>query len=225
MGDAVPTPGAPYTPVGQTLDMTTLQMRMYDYNQWIAVNDPGMTKYDYSEVVAGFQANYQAIVQNNAAVAPDQQQVSLVAGIGLAVMLAPAALAGLDLLGVGAVGSTTAEGDGVSGTALARQLGAEGEQAVGITGPKVGIRIPGSNQLRFPDALTNTTLTEVKNVASQGLTQQLRDYLAFSESEGLDLDLYVRGSLSPKGPTYLTQPLADAVQAGRINLKFIPGTF
>jgi hypothetical protein len=120
-----------------------------------------------------------------------------------------------------------AESAEVTGPALARQLGVEGEQAVGITGPKVGVRIPGSNQLRFPDGLDleTNTLSEIKNVGSQGLTQQLKDYVAYSQSNGMSFDLYVRGPLSPQGQTYLTQPLADAVRAGNINLKFIPGTF
>jgi len=45
-----------------------------------------------------------------------------------------------------------------TGTALARQLGQAGEDAVGITGPKTAIEIPGSGQIRIPDALTDTNL-------------------------------------------------------------------
>jgi len=40
---------------------------------------------------------------------------------------------------------------------LARRLGQAGEDALGITGPKTGIRIPGSGRIRFPDQLTGTT--------------------------------------------------------------------
>jgi lipoprotein-anchoring transpeptidase ErfK/SrfK len=112
-----------------------------------------------------------------------------------------------------------------SALARAGRLGREGEAAVGLYGPKVGIRIPGANNMRFPDNLTTTTLTEVKNVASQGLTKQLRDYITVSQSTGRTFDLYVRGPLATGGRTDLTQPLADAIRRGDINLHYIPGTF
>ena len=84
-------------------------------------------------------------------------------------------------------------------------------------GPKTGIRIPGTNQLRFPDALTDTTLTEVKNVAYQSYTQQLRDYATFAAQNWLDFQLWVRPS------TGLSGPLMDAINSGDIILNFIPG--
>jgi hypothetical protein len=69
------------------------------------------------------------------------------------------------------------------------------------------------------------TLTEVKNVGKQSLTRQLKDYLAFSQMNELKFELYMRGPLHPDGETTLTGPLWDAVKAGSINLKLIPGTF
>jgi len=105
-----------------------------------------------------------------------------------------------------------------TGTALARQLGQEGEQAVGITGPKVGIEMP-SGVTRFPDqfdAATNV-LDEVKNVQSQSYTQQLRDYTAFTQQNGGTFNLWVRPS------TQLSGPLQQAINDGLINLKYIPG--
>ena len=83
---------------------------------------------------------------------------------------------------------------GLSSTALARQLGRAGEEAVGITGPKTGIRIPGSDRLRFPDALNleTKTLTEVKNVGSLSYIQQLRDYAAYAQQNKLRFELWVR---------------------------------
>ena len=45
-----------------------------------------------------------------------------------------------------------------------RRLGREGELAAGITGPKSGIMIPGTNTMRYPDELTERVLREVKNV-------------------------------------------------------------
>jgi len=106
---------------------------------------------------------------------------------------------------------------GETATARAARLGAEGEQAVGLFGPKVGIRIPGSNQLRVPDNLTTTTLTEVKNVAYQGYTRQIRDFTTYSQSKGLAFELYIRPS------TRLSANLEAAVRRGEIALIYIPG--
>jgi len=106
---------------------------------------------------------------------------------------------------------------GSAGIARARQLGQAGEEAVGIMGPKVGIRVPGTNQLRFPDALTNTTLTEVKNVGSLSYSQQLRDYATYCQQNGLRYELWVRPS------TRLSGPLLEARDAGQIMIKYIPG--
>lgn len=110
------------------------------------------------------------------------------------------------------------EGAGLTGTALARSLGQAGEDAVGIIGPKVSIEIPGSGQIRIPDALTESTLTEVKNVGSLSYTQQLRDFTTYSQTNRLDFQLYVRPS------TQLSGPLQQAITKGQINLNFIPGT-
>ena len=115
----------------------------------------------------------------------------------------------------------TPEGDVAAaentGTALARQLGQAGEDAVGITGPKTAIEIPGSGQIRIPDALTDTTLTEVKNVGSLSYSQQLRDFTTYSQANGLNFQLWVRPS------SQLSGPLQQAIANGQITLKFIPG--
>ncbi len=105
----------------------------------------------------------------------------------------------------------------LEGTALARQLGLAGEEAVGITGPKVGIRI--GDQLRFPDRFNEFTnvLDEVKNVQYQGFTRQLRDYSTFTQQNGGTFNLWIRPS------TRLSGPLQDAIDSGLINPKFIPG--
>ena len=105
-----------------------------------------------------------------------------------------------------------------TGTALARQLGQAGEDAVGIDqAAKVSIEIPGSGQIRIPDALTDTTLTEVKNVGSLSYTQQLRDFSTYSQANGLNFELYVRPT------TQLSGPLQQAITNGQITLKLIPG--
>jgi Restriction endonuclease fold toxin 7 len=59
-------------------------------------------------------------------------------------------------------------------------------------------------------------LTEVKNVASQSHTQQLRDYAAFASANGLRFDLWVRST------TTLSGPLLDAIEAQTINRRYIP---
>lgn len=77
-----------------------------------------------------------------------------------------------------------------SATARAMRLGREGERAAGITGKKVGVVING--RTRFPDQITTTTIKEVKNVARQGWTRQLRDYADLARSEGMTFELWVR---------------------------------
>jgi hypothetical protein len=151
-----------------------------------------------------------------------RQNANLVGEIGgnIALIVAPEAAAGR-LGTAGRLGETLRIDDiapaAESATARAARLGSEGEQAVGLFGPKVGIRVPGAGNIRFPDNLTTTTLTEVKNVASQGLTKQLRDYITISQKTGRTFDLYVRPS------TYLTPKLEAAIQRGEINLHYIPG--
>jgi hypothetical protein len=111
---------------------------------------------------------------------------------------------------------------GVAGLAPAARsigsIGEAGEEAAGIaTGvPKVAIRIPGSTTIRFPDELTATTLTELKNVVRLSLTQQIQDYLGFAQSTDRTFNLYVRPT------THLTGPLRDAISTGQINLRFLP---
>jgi len=118
--------------------------------------------------------------------------------------------------GVNSAASALRGAGELSGTALARQLGQAGEDAVGITGPKVSIQIPGSGQIRIPDGLNATTLTEVKNVGTLSYTQQLRDFTTYSQANGLDFQLWVRPT------TKLTGPLQQAVANGHITLKLIP---
>jgi len=114
---------------------------------------------------------------------------------------------------------------GESATELARRLGREGEGAVGYIGKKERVTVPGSTHYRISDGITRSTLSEVKNVARQGLTKQLKDYQLIAKDKGLNFDLYVRGPKSPLGQTTLTGPLVDAIDAGAVNLRFIPGTY
>jgi RHS repeat-associated protein len=99
------------------------------------------------------------------------------------------------------------------------EIGAAGEFAAGIdaNAPKVGIQIPGTSTVRYPDRLTATALDEVKNVARLANTQQLQDFLVYSQENNLTFNVWVRPS------TVLTPTVRDLVSSGEINLKYLPG--
>ncbi|MGB7158060.1 MAG: RHS repeat-associated core domain-containing protein, partial [Tepidisphaeraceae bacterium] len=97
------------------------------------------------------------------------------------------------------------------------RLGRAGERMAGIVGPKVGIRGPISGRMRFPDSLTRTLLREIKNVRRQGLTAQIKDYIAIAKREGVDFELFVRST------TRLSIPLQAARAAGDMIIRYIPG--
>lgn len=67
-----------------------------------------------------------------------------------------------------------------------------------------------------PDGLTESTLSEIRNVKKQGLTAQIQDYLTYSQQNDLDFDLYLPPSATPTGP------LQDAFDKGLINRIDIP---
>ena len=101
----------------------------------------------------------------------------------------------------------------LSGTALARSLGQEGEAQIAGAGNTTRIALANGGY-RIPDILDESggVLGEVKNVGRLSYTQQLRDFAAYADANGLQFDLYVRGS------TRLSGPLQDAVDSGSINL-------
>ncbi len=97
------------------------------------------------------------------------------------------------------------------------KVGKAGEDAVRRVvdiGPKVAIRV--GERTRIPDGLTNTVLSEVKNLASVSYTQQLRDFAQHAAENGLRFDLYVRPT------SVLSGPLLEAIGSGAIDLRFIP---
>ena len=113
------------------------------------------------------------------------------------------------------VGGDAAETAG--GALTSGQLGQAGEAAVRGTydiGDKVSINING--QVRIPDGLTDSTVSEVKNVANQSFTQQLRDYLDFAQQTGRSFDLYMTPT------TNISGPLQDVMDSGLINRLDIP---
>ena len=111
--------------------------------------------------------------------------------------------------------------DGVlvhNGTLACHFLGRAGESAADIV--KNSYRIPsvsGRALFRIPDELSWTTrsLVEVKNVAYQHLSSQLRDFLHFSIENRLTMTLRVRPS------TVLSLDLKQAVADGWITLEFL----
>lgn len=109
------------------------------------------------------------------------------------------------------------EGAPIKAGLMIVKVGRAGENAVRAAysiGEKGFFRV--GFRVRFPDGLTATTISEIKNVKSLSYTSQLRDYTDFAKSTGRTFDLYVRPS------TMLSGPLVEAVRAGDISLKFIP---
>lgn len=94
-----------------------------------------------------------------------------------------------------------------------RAAGREGEDAAGIV--KNTRRIPsatGKKPYRIPDELNSEVIGEVKNVKHLEFRSQLRDDLAYAETNGLQFNLYVRQSTTFSGP------LQEMIDAGRINI-------
>jgi RHS repeat-associated protein len=116
--------------------------------------------------------------------------------------------------------SLTAGGEGVGvdaeGDAMAavRQTGMEGENLAGIS-QSAKVRIPsatGTAAYRIPDELTDSTLTEVKNVQSLSYTSQLQDFYRYSVANGLNFQLVVRAG------TTLSTPLESLTYSPGVNL-------
>jgi RHS repeat-associated protein len=130
--------------------------------------------------------------------------------VGGAVLVAEAGVPELKL---------AAEGAGLTGTALARQLGTEGELAANIL--KNTERIPsltGTAAYRIPDILNHEAgiIGEVKNVATLPYTNQLRDFAAYAGQQGYQFQLFVRPT------TILSGPLQMEIENGAIMLQFLP---
>lgn len=96
------------------IDINTHNARLGQWGPWIAANDPTLTKYDYSDVIAGFQAEEQYIVAVNAAAAPELNRVDMVFGGLMALAAAPASIP--------LIASGSATGAAVGGLALAADL-------------------------------------------------------------------------------------------------------
>jgi RHS repeat-associated protein len=178
----------------------------------------------HAVAAAGHWARQHAV--QIAAVAATVAAIVLTAGVlaGVAMAVGSALLAG-DMAGaalaiggmtageIGAVAVDGAAESELSGTALARQLGAEGESLIEGAGNTARIQLPGGGY-RIPDILDEAggVIGEVKNVQSLSFTSQLRDYVGYAQRNGFQFDVYVRGS------TRLSGPLQRAIDNGIINM-------
>jgi hypothetical protein len=111
------------------------------------------------------------------------------------------------------VASVVAAESELSGTALARQLGGEGDSLIEGAGNTTRIQLPDGGY-RIPDILDEAggVIGEVKNLQSLSYTSQLRDYVTYAQRNGFQFDLYVRRG------TQLSGPLEQAIDDGSINL-------
>jgi RHS repeat-associated protein len=123
-------------------------------------------------------------------------------------------------LGTAGTSACAAECDKVSPGAQQsfQAIGKIGETLSGLE--KNTTRIPslsGTANYRIPDGLTNTVLSEVKNVGQLSFTNQLRDFASYAQSNGLNFNLYVRPT------TQLSGPLQQAINEGQVMLKYLNG--
>jgi len=124
---------------------------------------------------------------------------------------------------VGSVGVGVGEA-ALNGPSLARmlavtRLGKLGEIAVRSVYNIGGKRLIAINgRFRIPDGINTVekTISEIKNVASQSYTTQLRDYVAYAKSKGYQFVLYVRPGARLSGP------LRQAETAGDVVIRNIP---
>ena len=139
---------------------------------------------------------------------------------GVATIAATGGIGAVELAGASA-GSVVPAGAEVAQDSMAsiRALGRAGEEAVGITEPKTGIRING--RMRFPDRVTDEVLTEVKNVKRLSYTRQLRDYVAYAQQTGRTVELWIRPSTLEGAGTSISGPLQAAEAAGHIIIRYI----
>ena len=106
----------------------------------------------------------------------------------------------------------------VTPPAVTRALGQAGETGAGII--KNTLRInseTGSAKFRIPDQLLDDKklLSEVKNVAYQSFTNQLKDFSIYAQKQLYTFELFVRQS------TRLSQPLQNAINEGKIVLRYL----
>jgi RHS repeat-associated protein len=97
-------------------------------------------------------------------------------------------------------------GASAAAAAAAAAAGRFGEQAVRNIGPKTVFFVNGVK--RIADGMKGNVISEVKNVAYQALTRQMRDYFSYLEQNpSFRFDLYIRVDPSGRAASQLSQPL------------------
>lgn len=140
-------------------------------------------------------------------------------GVTLAAGGAAVVLAGLATAGVTAAGSTCVAFCSKATEAVQQSpqaLGKIGESLSGLVKNTERIAAPsGGANYRIPDGLDhlNKVISEVKNVANQSFTSQIRDSLNYAQTNGYRFDLYTRPD------TNLSSPLKQVINSGQIILK------
>jgi RHS repeat-associated protein len=124
-------------------------------------------------------------------------------------------LAGLPAGGaaISAVGKIGAAGK------TANQLGRAGEDAVRAAndiGPATEFVVNGRTRIADGINIVANTISEVKNVAYQYYSTQLKDYVAFAQNQGSQFQLFLRN------PNAISPQLRQAVDAGLVKLGVIP---
>ncbi|ALN78613.1 RHS repeat-associated core domain-containing protein [Lysobacter antibioticus] len=99
---------------------------------------------------------------------------------------------------------------------LRGQMGEAAVRARYDIGPRESLTVNGNR--RVPDGINREarTLNEVKNTIYQTYTQQIRDYLQYARSEGLQFNLY-----GPPGQTF-SGPMQTLINRGDINYTPVP---
>jgi len=142
-------------------------------------------------------------------------------------MLAGAAAGALVGAGLGYASEAIVGNMATAGTAAttatqkmenARKLGQQGEKAAKIIKNTERIKsLTNTAKYRIPDALDKSkkVLTEIKNVKSQGLTSQLKDFSLWADEKGYDFILKTRPD------TKISGPLQQYIDSGKIIHMFI----
>ncbi|RXD41301.1 hypothetical protein EIJ57_20935 [Xanthomonas perforans] len=102
-----------------------------------------------------------------------------------------------------------------AGAAMVRvgQAGESAVRAVVDIGSKMAFEVRGTT--RIPDGVTDSVISEVKNVKYQGYTSQIRDYAEIAKQTGRDFNLYVRSD------TKISGPLREAAKRGDVKICVI----
>jgi hypothetical protein len=106
-----------------------------------------------------------------------------------------------------------------------RAIGRIAEDVSGINQANK-VRIPSATETanyRIPDELTSTTLREIKNVSYLDYTPQLRDFVAYSQQNNLQMQLWIRPNFTIYGPgTTISPQLQNVINKGFIRIFTIP---